>query len=132
MTKKIRMMNLTVIMILLLPLVGIGLQSNLPVFTVWIVNSDGQDIDTNLALRIIQRETAESSMEVKETSIERLDLVPFRVDVLILVGHGSPNGLETSEGISPWSEVYGAVELRKPRITVVLACNSPSDPLIRV
>ncbi len=64
---------------------------------------------------------------MKTTTFERLDSVPFHSDVLVLVGHGQPDGLEVSDTIVPWSNLYDEIAERHPQRAVVLACHSPTD-----
>ncbi|MHA1948773.1 MAG: esterase/lipase family protein [Candidatus Thorarchaeota archaeon] len=125
--KRKNLRNFTIILILILPLVSAGLHDPLPSFSVWIVNADSNDESANLAVQTILQETTTIGVDIRETTLSRLGSVPLYVSVLVLVGHGEPNGLQTSETLIPWLELYNAVAERQPEKTVVLACHSPSD-----
>jgi pimeloyl-ACP methyl ester carboxylesterase len=116
------------LLVLTMPLVSVGFHGFTPGFVVWVVNADVDDVDTGLAVRTLRVETAQAGFDVKETTLARLGSVPLRADVLVVVGHGEPDGLAVSESLRPWSELYRAIAERQPRKTIVIACYSPSDP----
>ncbi len=127
-TKRRYLRDLTIIMILIMPLVSAGLNDPLPSFSVWIINTDESDVSTNLAVQTLLQETAAAGLDIRETTLARLGSLPLYVNVLVLVGHGEPDGLQTSRTLIPWSELYSIITERQPLKTVVLACDSPSDP----
>ncbi len=116
------------LLVLTMPLLSVGFHGFTPGFIVWVVNADVDDVDTGLAVRTLRTETAQAGFDVKETTLARLGSVPLRADVLVVVGHGEPDGLTVLESLRPWSELYRATTERQPRKTIVLACYSPSDP----
>ena len=120
--------NVIIIILLLIPLLGFGFSKPATEFSVWIVNSDSHDVNTDMAVRTLLGEIASTKLNIMETTLDRLELVPLQVDVLVLVGHGQAEGLETSKVLIPWSELYDDISERQPLKTIVLACNSPSDP----
>ncbi len=95
--------------------------------TVWVISAEGYDGNIDLATRTLLHEISGIDCIVKTTTFKRLDTVPFHSDVLVLVGHGQPAGLEVSDAILPWSNLYDEIAERSPGKAVVLACHSPTD-----
>jgi hypothetical protein len=95
--------------------------------TVWVISAEGYDGNVDLATRTLLHEISGVDCIMKTTTFERLDSVPFHSDVLVLVGHGQPDGLEVSGTILPWSDLYDEIAERSPGKAVVLACHSPTD-----
>ncbi|MDF1541287.1 MAG: hypothetical protein P1Q69_20485 [Candidatus Thorarchaeota archaeon] len=87
--------NIVLIILLVIPLLGIGLSNPTTEFSVWIVNSDSHDVSTDIAVRTLLDEVASTKLSIRETTLARLESVPLHVDVLVLVGHGQTEGLET-------------------------------------
>lgn len=48
-------------------------------------------------------------------------------DILVIIGHGLEQGLITKDGIVIWEEYYESIIVNSPKLTFILACNSPSD-----
>ena len=65
---------------------------------------------------------------MKETTLDKLDKVPLHTDFIVVVGHGQQAGLENADSFITWSDLYDRVKQQQPQETVVLACNSPSEP----
>ncbi|MFX1484571.1 MAG: esterase/lipase family protein [Promethearchaeota archaeon] len=125
--KKRYVRNLSILLILIIPLVSAGLYDPVPRISIWIVNADNSDENTNLAVQTLLRETTEAGVNTRETALATLESIPLYINFLILVGHGTPDGLQASGTIVPWSKIYDAIAERHPEKTIVLACNSPSD-----
>ncbi|MHA2263681.1 MAG: DUF7379 domain-containing protein [Candidatus Thorarchaeota archaeon] len=119
--------NVVLIIILVIPLLGVGLFNPTTEFSVWVVDSDSRDVSTDIAVRTLLDEVASAKLNIKETTLARLESVPLFIDLLVLVGHGQAEGLETPKALVPWSELYNDISERQPQKTIVLACNSPSD-----
>jgi len=122
-----KMRDLTVLLLLVLPLIGLGIQNSMAEPTVWVISAEGYDGNVDLATMTLLHEISGVDCIVKTTTFDRLDTVPFHSDVLVLVGHGQPDGLEVSDTILPWSNLYDEIAERRPGKAVVLACHSPTD-----
>ncbi|MHA2081755.1 MAG: DUF7379 domain-containing protein [Candidatus Thorarchaeota archaeon] len=122
-----RSRNVVLIIILVIPLLGVGPFNPTTEFSVWVVDSDSRDVSTDIAVRTLLDEVASTKLNIKETTLARLESVPLYIDLLVLVGHGQAEGLETPKALIPWSELYNDISERQPQKTIVLACNSPSD-----
>ncbi|MHA2242878.1 MAG: hypothetical protein ACXACE_14835, partial [Candidatus Thorarchaeota archaeon] len=122
-----RSRNVVLIIILVIPLLGVGPFNPTTEFSVWVVDSDSRDVSTDIAVRTLLDEVASTELNIKETTLARLESVPLYIDLLVLVGHGQAEGLETPKALIPWSELYNDISERQPQKTIVLACNSPSD-----
>ncbi len=114
--------------VLIVPVLCTGVHGSTPGFVVWILNADGNDVDSGVALRTPQQEIPQDGVQSRETSLTGLASVPLHADVLVLIGHGQPDGLEVLGGLKPWPELHRAIAERQPQKTIVLACYSPSDP----
>ncbi|MHA1961875.1 MAG: esterase/lipase family protein [Candidatus Thorarchaeota archaeon] len=84
-------------------------------------------MSTDIAVRTLLDEVASTKLNIKETTLARLESVPLFIDLLVLVGHGKAEGLETPKALVPWSELYNDISERQAQMTIVLACSSPSD-----
>jgi len=127
-----RLRNIVIIILLIIPLLGVGFSKPTTEYSVWIVNSDNHDVSIDTAVRTILDELASSELSIKETTLDRLESVPLHVDILVLVGHGQTEGLETPKALIPWIDLYNDISERQPQKTIVLACNSPSDQALNI
>ncbi|MHA1965028.1 MAG: alpha/beta fold hydrolase [Candidatus Thorarchaeota archaeon] len=95
--------------------------------TVWIVGPEQFDESAMVAIDTIMQEIPDARSVVHTTTLGHLDAVPLQTDVLIIVGHGGPDGIESTEGVIGWDVLYSCISDLLPQKTVVLACNSPTD-----
>jgi pimeloyl-ACP methyl ester carboxylesterase len=116
-----------IVLMLVFPLISAGFQNPLSNFSVWIVKTDANDYNTNLAVQTILDETTYRSTDIEVTTLSKISSIPFDIDVLIIVGHGQTDGFQTTEGIIPWDSLYHDLEKREPKKIIVLACDSPTD-----
>jgi pimeloyl-ACP methyl ester carboxylesterase len=126
MNKSVRFRSLAIVIALLLPLVVMELQNPVTQPTVWFVYADDQDPNANLAAITVTHELTATGCNIKETVLSKMNSIPLYIDTIVIIGHGQIEGLETSYGILPWSDLYDMTKSRKPQHTVVLACHSPS------
>lgn len=122
-----RMFLIALVLLLTTPLfIGyVSYQDKAP--TVWIVGPDQFDESTLLAMNTIIQEIPDASSIIHTTTLEHLDTIPLQTNVLIIVGHGNPDGIESTEGIIAWEALYSSISELQAQKTVVLACNSPTD-----
>lgn len=128
MNKSVCGRGLAIVIALLLPMVMIGLQYPATQPTVWIVFADSQDASEEIAAQIFSTEVESAGCIVKETQLSKINRIPFHADAIVLIGHGQDEGLEVSNSILPWTLVNDALEERLPKMTILLACKSPSNP----
>ncbi|MHA1638336.1 MAG: DUF7379 domain-containing protein [Candidatus Thorarchaeota archaeon] len=128
MIEKKLLRNITIILLLTMPLFCVGVSSIAPEHSVWIVRADRHDGATDLAIQTLIYELDSTKSDIRQTTLSGLESVPLQVDVLVLVGHGQPQGIRVTDNIIPWPEMYDALAERQPQKTIVLACDSPSDP----
>jgi hypothetical protein len=88
-----RSRNVVLIIILVIPLLGVGPFNPTTEFSVWVVDSDSRDVSTDIAVRTLLDEVASTKLNIKETTLARLESVPLYIDLLVLVGHGQAEGL---------------------------------------
>jgi hypothetical protein len=100
--------------------------------TLWIVMTESQDENVDIALETLQEEISSIHIRIRLTRIDHLSSVPLHTDMIVLIGHGTPNGLETSRKLLSWSMIYDAIAKREPQKTVILACHSPSDLSVNI
>jgi pimeloyl-ACP methyl ester carboxylesterase len=124
--------GLIVVLLTFVPFLAVGSQESTLGFSVWILNTSPDDIDTDTAVQTLRHETAQVGLRVSDASLNRFGLVPACVDLLVLVGHGQPEGLLVSDEVVPWPELYGLIVEHRPQRTIILACYSPSDPSLGV
>ncbi len=127
MTKRNSIFLIVFILLLTTPLfIGyVGYQGKEP--AVWIVGPEQFDENAMVAIDTIMQELPDASSMVRTTTLEHLDAIPLQTDVLIIVGHGEPDGMKSAGGIIAWDVLYSRISELQPRKTVVLACNSPTD-----
>ncbi len=126
MSKSVRGRSLALVIALLLPIVMMGLWSSITQPSVWIVYIDDQDLNAQLAVETVSHELAIADCIIRETTLSKIESIPLYTDTIMIVGHGQIDGLETSDGVLSWSDLYDMTKSRKPQHTVVLACYSPS------
>ncbi len=114
---------------LVIPTIGIGLaiQHDQNEKTIGIVYSDDDDYSIHLAIQTIEKETRNLNIDTHRTNPYDLNLLSQNVDFVVIIGHGTPEGLETRDGIIAWHKLYDDIASINPKKTIVLACNSPSD-----
>ncbi|MBD3157954.1 MAG: hypothetical protein GF309_04125 [Candidatus Lokiarchaeota archaeon] len=120
--------NFVILILILLPVISTTFQPEPLHPTAWIVMANNQDENTSIAAKTLQDEVSPFPVRTVETDFERLDSIPLHEDMIVLVGHGQPDGLETPNGLILWSMIYDAIAARQPQKAVILACHSPSDP----
>jgi len=125
MKKKVR--TILVIVVLIFPLLGIGLQCTQTKSSVWIITTDNQDIDVNVAVSVLQDELRFYNSEIHMTTLERISSRLHGSDVLVIVGHGQTEGLVHSGEVLPWESVSDLISYIDAEKTIILACHSPSD-----
>jgi hypothetical protein len=96
--------------------------------SVWIVYTEDHDESVEIAAQTFLDEMKIAEYVVRETTLSRIDLIPLYSDAIILIGHGQPDGLEILDTVVSWTQVNNALEDRKSRLTMFLACDSPSNP----
>ena len=72
-----KMRNLTVLLLLVLPIIGLGIQNSMAEPIVWVISAEGYDGNVHLATRTLLHEISMVDCIVKTTTFERLDTVPF-------------------------------------------------------
>ena len=77
MTYRKKMRNLTVLLLLVLPLIGLGFHNSMAEPTVWVISAEGYDGNVDLATRTLLHEISGVNCFVKTTTLEKLDSVPF-------------------------------------------------------
>lgn len=93
-----------------------------------ILTTDGQDISLNLAISTFRNQITDDHVTVHVASLDDIGKFGSCVYALVIVGHGQPIGLETSEGIVTWSSLYERIEDIQSKMTTIVACYSPSIP----
>jgi pimeloyl-ACP methyl ester carboxylesterase len=119
--------NIVILVMLILPVLSTAFQDILVEHTVWIVMADSQDENVDIALKTLHEEVSSIHIRIKKQRLDQLSSVPLHADMIVIIGHGTRNGLQTSRKFLSWSTIYDAVAKREPQKTVVLACHSPSD-----
>ncbi len=72
-----KMRNLTVLLLLVLPLIGLGILNSMAEPTVWVISAEGYDGNVDLATRTLLHEISGVDCIVKTTTFEKLDTIPF-------------------------------------------------------
>jgi len=117
-----------IIFALILPIVIMGFQDMTSQPSIWIVYANGQDRNIEMAIDTFEQDMAVAEYKIGEMNFDEIGNLPLYSDAVILIGHGTPEGLEVSGDILPWSEVVTPLRERRPQIGVLLACYSPSNP----
>ncbi len=126
-TESIRVNSLAIVIILLLPLVILGLQNTTTQPSVWIVYTDSHDGNIQLAAQTFTNELKPEECVIRETTLNYLEMIPLHSDAIVLIGHGQEDGLEVSQTVLPWVNVSEAMVERRSQISILLACDSPSN-----
>ena len=127
MKKTGRVRSLVIILALLLPMATFSIQSLATQSSVWIVYADASDENILLAGESFAVDMSLEGYIVQDTTFDNLKNIPLYSDAIVLIGHGHKEGLEQSNSILPWHEVNSALIERGSEITILLACNSPSN-----
>ncbi len=129
---KKKFKNILLVMMLLLPIIGIGMQDQLGKHAVWIVTEENGDTSTDIAVQVLRQEIPKDEFMVSRMAVADLERIPVRLSTIIIVGHGHPEGFETVEGIVPWSDLYDTISSCQPKTAIVLACYAPSNPSLGI
>lgn len=124
-----------ILLILLLFSTGMGLIREDLSFSkpvIWIFKAS-EDQNTILAESTLLNELSCSAYIPRTEPLTMINHITIHSqDIIIILGHGTPEGLETKRGIEPWTRLYEAINSKQPEIAIVLACHSPSDISTRI
>ncbi|MHA2025445.1 MAG: hypothetical protein ACW98U_06040 [Candidatus Thorarchaeota archaeon] len=123
----VKFRSLGIVLTLLLPAVAIGFQNTTSQSTIWIVYAENQDRSIDVAVQTFADEMLSAGCIVQKTTLDRLDTIPLYSDAIVLVGHGHTDGFESSDSVLPWTLVNKAIKKRIPQITMLIACDSPTE-----
>jgi triacylglycerol esterase/lipase EstA (alpha/beta hydrolase family) len=123
--------GLVIILALTLPMLIVSLQSATAQPSVWLVYAGDQDENIEIAARTFEQDIMALGCRIGEINLEEMGTLPLNVDAIVLIGHGTAEGLAINGDVLLWSELVGMLEERKPKTAVLLACNSPSNPEAR-
>ncbi len=115
-----------IVVLLMVPILGVTIAESTEKSKIWIVSPDFQDRSVNVALQTFSEEMIFLDSDIRLGKLSEIDAIS-NIDILIIIGHGQPDGLKTQEGIMPWSTLYHSFEHLELMKTVVLACHSPTD-----
>jgi pimeloyl-ACP methyl ester carboxylesterase len=110
----------------------VGVQYAMAQPTVWVVYTDSPDMNEELAAQTLIHEVTLAGCSVGVTSIEKLDVIPLFSDAIVVIGHGSPDGIETLGSVLPWADTNALLNKRNPQMLVYLSCYSPSEPVLNI
>lgn len=115
------------ILIMITPVVGV---SNLDLSrgpALWILKAESEDPNIDMGVNSLKLGFCDMASDVIIRDLKRLDTLDANGEYLIIVGHGTPEGLETTGKTIPWDELYAAIRRAGPERAFVLACYSPVD-----
>ncbi|MDF1540527.1 MAG: hypothetical protein P1Q69_16645, partial [Candidatus Thorarchaeota archaeon] len=113
--------TLTIIAILVIPIIGVGMSYFQSQPEILILTTDSQDMGLNLAISTFREQITDDCATVNVVSLDDINNYKLCVYALVIVGHGQPNGLETSEGIIAWTGLYAQIEQIQSRMTTIIA-----------
>ena len=125
--KSLRTNSLVIVIMLFFPLIIVGFQNTTTQSSVWIVYTDIGDDNIQLAARTFTSEIELEDCIIRETIFPNLEMIPLHSDAIVLIGHGQKEGLEVSQIVIPWTKVNELLIERKSQISILLACDSPSN-----
>lgn len=115
-----------VILILLIPMFGIAISSP-ETQDIMIISTDNTDSSVNIAISTICGQINDDSVITEISDYDSIRNIPSSVDALILIGHGTIEGLLTAGKVISWESLYDILDILGVDISIVLACFSPTD-----
>ncbi|MFX0086053.1 MAG: hypothetical protein ACFFAU_10275 [Candidatus Hodarchaeota archaeon] len=111
-----------------LPYLGIDfLDLGLEKPAIWIIKTKN-DENLDVAEKILLEELNNPIFSIKLDEIQ--NLAKRRIlsgDNIIIIGHGSFEGLNTDSGLISWKHLVDLLKQKRPANSIILACNSPTD-----
>lgn len=93
---------------------------------IWILSPEQYDENVALAVAIMTEELQVIDVVIHRTTLEGISTVPQNAEVLVIIGHGGPAGLESEDGLIDWDSLYADILCLQPQKTMVLACDAPT------
>jgi len=119
--------SIILILIMMTPAVGVSNLDLTHESTLFILKAESGDPNIDMGVNSLKLGFRDVVSDVIIRGLERLDTLDANGEYLIIVGHGTPEGLETSGKTVPWDELYAAIRSAGPERAFVLACYSPVD-----